>query len=91
MSNTIARAFAITNQKFFHACSLAFTVCERLRLLEYRRRDGNEFLIEISSSLMRGLDPRIQSAVPLVLDGRVKPGHEVRWENVRARLRSRLE
>jgi hypothetical protein len=25
---------------------------------------------------MRGLDPRIQSAVPTSLDGRVKPGHE---------------
>jgi hypothetical protein len=28
------------------------------------------------NTLMRGLDPRIQSAVRLTLDGRVKPGHE---------------
>jgi hypothetical protein len=32
---------------------------------------------------MRGLDPRIQTTVPLVLDGRVKPGHEVK--NIRHR------
>jgi hypothetical protein len=30
---------------------------------------------------MRGLDPRIQSAMPLALDGRVKPGHEVQLKS----------